>query len=217
MKAYKKHTPTLYGNWSLISDHNQLNIEYLRALKPKYIFFPHWSWIVPEEVLNEFTCICFHMTDLPYGRGGSPLQNLISRNHSETKITALKMTREIDAGDIYLKAPLLLQGSAQEIYECSAEIIFEMIKSIITLEPTPIKQAGAVVKFSRRTPEQSEIMGDEHLQDLYDLIRMMDAETYPKAFIIKKDLKLTLDHAELLEGTLTAKVTFSRHSKNQNK
>lgn len=32
----------------------------------------------------------FHMTNFPYGRGGSPLQNLMKRGHHTTTITALR-------------------------------------------------------------------------------------------------------------------------------
>ena len=43
------------------------------------------------------------MTDLPFGRGGSPLQNLIVRGFEETMTSAIKVTKGIDTGDIYLK------------------------------------------------------------------------------------------------------------------
>ena len=208
---YKKVKPTLPGNWSLISDPNQLTIEYLRTLKPKYVFFPHWSWLIPEEILSEFTCICFHMTDVPYGRGGSPLQNLISRGHTETKLSALKMTKQLDAGGVYLKAPLSLQGSAQQIFERCAGITFEMITSIINLNPIPIEQDGTVVTFSRRTPEQSEIKGDEKITELYDLIRMMDADSYPKAFIHYNDITLTFENAQMTKNKIMASVIISKN------
>ncbi len=194
---FKRVCSIFVGEWTLISNNQQLTLENLRQLKPKYIFFPHWSWIVPEEILNEFTCVCFHMTDVPYGRGGSPLQNLISRGHQETKLTALKMTTQIDAGAVYLKAPLSLQGSAQEIFERSAKLSFEMINSIITLEPIPIEQTGQITTFSRRTAEQSKIQGNETLSELYDLIRMLDADSYPKAFFQHGDFTLTFEKAKL--------------------
>ena len=42
------------------------------------------------------------MTDLPYGRGGSPSKSII-RGLKTTKITAFKCVAEIDAGPVYLK------------------------------------------------------------------------------------------------------------------
>ena len=47
------------------------------------------------------------MTDLPYGRGGSPLQNLIARGFLETKISAILVEKQLDAGPVYLKMELL--------------------------------------------------------------------------------------------------------------
>ena len=76
---------------------------------------PHWSYIIPKDIFNLFNCVVFHMTDLPFGRGGSPLQNLIIRGYEKTKISALKVTNGIDSGPIYLKKPLSLDGTAYEI------------------------------------------------------------------------------------------------------
>jgi methionyl-tRNA formyltransferase len=90
LKVYDEIIKNYPGNWHLITDPNELTVDNIKSLNPKYIFFPHWSQLVPLEILNLTTCICFHETDLPYGRGGSPLQNLISRGHKNTVISALK-------------------------------------------------------------------------------------------------------------------------------
>ena len=55
------------------------------------------------------------MTDLPYGRGGSPLQNLILKGKKTTKITAFKMIDKIDAGPIYLKKIVTRRKSRRNI------------------------------------------------------------------------------------------------------
>jgi len=152
------------------------------------------------------------MTDVPYGRGGSPLQNLIVRDHQETKLSALKMTSELDAGPVYLKAPLSLKGCAQEIFERSAMLTFEMIASIAKLSPEAIAQTGEITHFERRTPEQSELQGNEAISKLYDLIRMLDAKSYPKAFLHYGDYTLTFEKAMLNDDDLTAKVTFNKQN-----
>lgn len=66
------------------------------------------------------------MTDVPYGRGGSPLQNLILAGHADTQLTALKMVEEMDAGPVYAKRPLSLEGKAQDIYEKAGELSFSL-------------------------------------------------------------------------------------------
>ncbi len=86
------------------------------AIDPQWIFVPHWSHLIPESIWGSWPTVIFHMTDLPYGRGGSPLQNLIQRGHSSTMLTALRCGAGLDTGDIYIKQPLSLHGSAEEIF-----------------------------------------------------------------------------------------------------
>ena len=53
---------------TIITDKDELTLEYVRVINPEYILFPHWSWIIPKEIFKNFTCVVFHMTDLPFGR-----------------------------------------------------------------------------------------------------------------------------------------------------
>lgn len=62
-----------------ISKQADLTYDKLIDIRPEKIFIPHWSYIIEEKIYSNFECIVFHMTDLPFGRGGSPLQNLIIR------------------------------------------------------------------------------------------------------------------------------------------
>ncbi|MBW1855473.1 MAG: methionyl-tRNA formyltransferase, partial [Deltaproteobacteria bacterium] len=89
-------------SFTLITQKDELTLERLRHLQPDYVFFPHWSYIIPEKIFYHFQCIIFHMTDVPFGRGGSPLQNLIARGIYQTKISALRCVKEVDAGPVYL-------------------------------------------------------------------------------------------------------------------
>jgi methionyl-tRNA formyltransferase len=180
-----------------IESKQELNVELLRDLNPKFVFFPHWSYIIPEEIFNNFQCIVFHMTDLPFGRGGSPLQNLISRGITHTKISAIKVVKEIDAGPIYLKKELCLNGNAGEIFLRSSKIVTEMMEEIIETNPTPIEQRGDPVYFKRRNPEMSNIWNLQQLEQLYDYIRMLDAEGYPKAFIETEKFRFEFSRASL--------------------
>ncbi len=190
IKQYKQRISDYPGNWTLITDKSNLTVEILRQLAPKYVFFPHWSWFVPSEILNEFNCVCFHMTDVPYGRGGSPLQNLIIRGHESTKLTALKMMDELDAGPVYLKCNMSLSGSAADVFNRSSSTTFDMIEDIVRNELSPKPQVGEVVKFTRRTPKQSELLSELNLKTFYNTVRMLDAESYPRAYIKLGGLKL---------------------------
>jgi len=193
-------------NWHIIKDIKKLNYKNILKIKPKYVFFPHWSWKIPKEIYENFECIAFHMTDLPFGRGGSPLQNLIVRGYKKTKITAFKVTDKLDAGPIYLKKDFPLEGSAQEIFKRASNIIFqEMIPHITNESPEPFPQKGKIVTFSRRKPQDSDISNINDLNKIFDNIRMLDAEGYPNAFIEKNNLRIEFQNAKKKENEIIAK------------
>ena len=196
--VFQRRTAALAGNWHFIERPEELTAAAIGILSPRYVFFPHWSWRVPSEILDGFECVCFHMTDLPYGRGGSPLQNLIVRGHTSTMLTALRMVEDLDAGPIYLKKPLSLDGRAEDVFMRAAELTYDLISEIITREPIPVPQVGEAVLFRRRTPDQSRLPGNMPIAGLYDFIRMLDAPTYPKAFIELGELRLEFDNARLV-------------------
>ena len=171
-------------NWFFIDNKDDFNIGIIKDISPAYIFIPHWSYIIEREIYENYNCIVFHMTDLPFGRGGSPLQNLISRGVSETKISAIVVEKILDAGPVYLKKNLSLLGTAEEIFIRANNVIQIMITEIINKNITPKPQIGTPETFKRRTKEMSEITNQfNELVSLYDHIRMLDADGYPKAYI----------------------------------
>ncbi len=194
-----------------VTNMEKFTFELCQSFLPDWIFIPHWSNMISEEIFENYRCVVFHMTDLPYGRGGSPLQNLIVRGQEETKISAISVTEEVDAGDIYLKRSLNLNGTAEEIFIRSSKIIEEMINTIIKEQPQPKVQSGDIVKFSRRKPEDGDISNLESLKDVYDFIRMLDCEGYPKAFLETDKLKLEFTRASLkADKSITADVRISK-------
>ena len=197
-------------SFTLITQKDELTLERLRHLQPDYVFFPHWSYIIPEIIFNHFQCIIFHMTDVPFGRGGSPLQNLIARGIYQTKISALRCVKEVDAGPVYMKKDLCLHGSAEEIYLRAGEIIEEMIVEIIQTNPSPQEQSGKPVAFQRRKPGQGDISKLESLEQVFDHIRMLDADGYPQAFIEMGDFRLEFSRASLKYDKVIADVRIIR-------
>ena len=184
-------------SWVRIKQYEDFNEAVLHKLQPEIIFIPHWSFIIPETIWKNYTCVVFHMTDLPYGRGGSPLQNLIVRGHSETMISAIKVDKGIDTGDIYCKSPLSLEGSAQEIFERSGPIIAKMIERIIEERLSPSPQRGIPVHFKRRKEDDGRLNRLSNLNLVYDYIRMLDAEGYPNAFVETEHLIIKFKEAKL--------------------
>lgn len=200
--SFSKIENTHSINWLFVTNSRELN-EALNQY-PSTIYFVHWSEKIPQDILEKFECICFHMTDLPYGRGGSPLQNLILNGHKYTQLSALRMTHEFDAGPIYGKWLLSLEGRAQEIYERVSLLANEAIQDLECNPRQPIEQKGDITYFKRRSPEESEIPGHISGEALYDFIRMLDADGYPHAFYKSAHHKIELTHAKIEDGEVSA-------------
>lgn len=197
----------LTSKFCYIRNKEDLTYENLNKLQPAYVFFPHWSYIIPSKIYESFNCIIFHMTDLPFGRGGSPLQNLIVRGIYDTKISAIKCSKILDGGDVYLKRDFSLRDkAAKELYKDVGYIIKDMILEIVNNNPECTPQAGQVVEFSRRTSEMSDISKLNNIEKVYDYIRMLDAPGYPYAYLKEKNIKYSFTDVKKQGGKLYASV-----------
>lgn len=200
----------LPGRWHYVDSPSDLTLGMVAELTPRYIFSLHWSWKVPDELVDRYECVCFHMTDVPFGRGGSPLQNLIVRGLRESKLTALRMSHDFDAGPVYMNEPLSLDGGAEEIYLRAGRLSAQMIRRIIRHEPKPVQQRGKAMNFKRRKPEESEVGNPTSLEEFHDFIRMLDAEGYPRAFLHHSGFRFEFSRSALYDGRIVADVTITR-------
>jgi len=182
LKLYEKLSKK-HKNMILINCPEKLTFEKINKIKPKYIFFPDWSWIISNEIIENFQCVCFHESNLPKFRGGSPIQNQIIRGIKKTKTTAFIMNEKLDAGKILLQKNLSLTGSIDEIFSRMINNDFEMINKIIKNDFKLKTQKGKVTVFKRRNKKQSELKSLNHSKEfLYNFIRML-GDPYPNAFI----------------------------------
>ncbi|MDT0689816.1 methionyl-tRNA formyltransferase [Salegentibacter sp. F188] len=184
-------------HWVLIDEKDRFALDKLEELQPGKIFIPHWSYIIPASIYEKFECVVFHETDLPHGRGGSPIQNLIARGINNTKISALKAGKGLDTGPIYLKKDLNLNGTTKEIFLRCSGIIEEMIEEIIQEDIKPVPQEGDIVEFKRRKPEDGDLNRLSETGKVYDFIRMLDCEGYPAAYIENEHFRFEFTRASL--------------------
>jgi methionyl-tRNA formyltransferase len=188
--AYREWSKTLFDklkknddNIVLLKSPKKLTFSYVKKINPEMIFFPDWSWIVNKKIINNYKCVCFHESNLPKFRGGSPLQNQIIRGVEKTKTTAFIMNEGLDEGVIMLQKELSLKGSINEIFKRMINNDYVMIKKIMDKKYKLKNQKGKPTKFKRRSEDQSELTNlDYSKKYIYNFIRMLD-DPYPNAFI----------------------------------
>jgi methionyl-tRNA formyltransferase len=177
-----------------------------QAEAPRYLFFTHWSHRIPPEVFERHECIVFHMAELPQGRGGSPIQNQIVRGQETTSLCALRCVAGMDAGPVYLRRPMSLLGSLDEILQRAARQMISMILEIVERAPQPQPQVGEPTVFRRRTPAEGDLSPLATLEQVFDHIRMLDGQSYPPAFLETEHLRLEFSRASLKDGHVIADV-----------
>ena len=213
--AFVKWTQAWYDNpdaTALVTTPRAL-AEVFDYIRPDAMIFPHWSHHVSASMYNLVRCIGFHLGDLPQGRGGTPLQNLLVRGIYKTHLCAFKITEEMDAGPVYLREPVdLSEGSAEMIYQDLARRSLRMAEKILRDDVQPKPQVGRPTVWKRRTPEDSLIPKGLSVTGLYDYIRMLDAPGYPRAFMAAAGYRLTFSNARLTPTGILADVQIAELS-----
>ena len=195
------------GNKIIFFDKKEdLTVENLEKISPRFIFFPHWNWLIQPNVFNNFECVVFHTAPLPFGRGGSPIQNLILNGYKEAPVCSLMVNETIDGGPIYTKEVISLEGSLRQIFKRINISINQQINHIIEIEPIPKPQKGEVVTFKRRKNTDNKIPENSDLFDFYERVRMLDHPDYPKSYIQHGNLRFEFEDCFLGDDELFAKV-----------
>ena len=186
---------------------------FLKKLKPKIIFFIHWSKLIDKELFEKYLCIQFHTSDLPFGRGGSPVQNLILLGLKKTKITAFKINDLVDGGPYCLKRNLILSGKAESIYKKIENTSVKMIKLLSEKKIIKFKkQKGKIFEFKRRKPKENilNLKKLNSLKKIYDYIRMLDATGYKNANLKIGSYILEFKNAKIYNSLLKTDVLIKR-------
>tara|TARA_R110002167_G_scaffold328959_3_gene535556 strand:+ start:8887 stop:9528 length:642 start_codon:yes stop_codon:yes gene_type:complete len=171
----------------LITSQDELIKQKLNFKKSDKIFFLGWSWIISDDIINNFECICLHPSPLPKYRGGSPIQHQIINDENHSAVTFFKMNDKLDAGDILWQQFFSLKGKLIDIFNRIENLGVSGIIYILLNNPKSKPQNNTEsTYYKRRQPEESEItindLKNYSSHDLYNKIRSLQ-HPYPNAYI----------------------------------
>ena len=111
-------------------------VQQLRELKPDLLVVVAYGKILPQAVLDIPThgAINMHGSILPQLRGSAPVQRSILNHCDEAGVTAMYLTREMDAGDIIdiSKTPIGENETAGELLDHLAVLGAELLSRTLT-------------------------------------------------------------------------------------
>jgi len=133
--------------------------------------------------------IVVHASDLPKGKGFSPLQWQILEGKNEIVLTLFEAVDEVDAGPYYFKEKIVFDGTEllDEIHEIMGNKIIDMCKFYVINKNKlkPIPQLGESSFYRRRTKRDDEIDPNKSIIELFNHFRIADNEKYPLWFKYK--------------------------------
>ncbi len=93
-------------------------INKIKSLDPDLIIVVAYGQILPEQLLNipQFGCINIHLSLLPRWRGAAPIEHALLAGDKSTGISIIKISPELDAGDIILQESILIADDTYSDY-----------------------------------------------------------------------------------------------------
>ncbi len=128
-----------------------------------------------------------HESDLPKGKGWSPLTWQVLEGRNEITVTLFEATPAIDAGNIYDQEFIKLCGDEliDELRVAQGKATIHLIQKFVSDFPD-IKgraQVGESTYYAKRTPEHSTLDPDKTIREQFNLLRVVDNDRYPAFFI----------------------------------
>jgi len=166
------------------------------------LFLLSYLRIVPPEFLSlHKRNVVIHGSDLPKGRGFSPLSWQVSEDARKITFTLFEASEEADVGDYYLKRSMPLNGTElfHEWRAKSAAFIKGMALDFLDRydEWQAMPQEGEVTHYRKRKRIDEEISPRDILSDVFDKLRASDPNRYPVWFFHRgRRYNLRLEVAE---------------------
>lgn len=155
------------------------------------VFVLSYFNIINERFLKEHKHnLVVHESLLPKGKGWAPLFWQILEGRNKIPIVLFEATPEVDAGDIYIKDYIRLEGHElhDEIRRLQAQKSIEMclyfLENYENLKP--VNQSGKETYYARRTPKDSELEIDKSIREQFNLFRIVNNQEFPAFFYNKK-------------------------------
>jgi methionyl-tRNA formyltransferase len=153
------------------------------------VYFLGCGQIVASNILekNKHNLVV-HESDLPQGKGWSPLTWQILEGKNDIPIVLLEAAEKVDSGVIYLKETMHFTGTelVEELRATQADTTFKLCLEFIDNYPDiidkAVSQEGESSYYRRRTPEDSRLDPDKTIREQFDLLRVVDNKRYPAFF-----------------------------------
>ena len=160
-------------------------------LKGDICFYLSYEKVVKKEILEKFkNNLVVHASDLPRGKGWSPLSWQILERNKDIKITLIEAENKVDSGKIYMQLSKKFNGYEliDELRSSVTDVTLQLCSYFVDKYPEILRKAKAQddkeTFYPRRFPEDSKLDLNKSLKEQFNLLRVVDNNRYPAYFEI---------------------------------
>jgi UDP-2,4-diacetamido-2,4,6-trideoxy-beta-L-altropyranose hydrolase len=155
-------------------------------------FYLSYGNIVDQEALSRFkNNLVVHESDLPKGKGWSPLTWQIIEGKNSIPVTLFEATNQVDSGFIYAQEWLEFNGTEliDELRLEQAKTTQKLCINFVHNYPQSLNSAksqdGQSTFYKKRTPKDSKLDANKSIANQFNLLRVVDNDRYPAWFEIR--------------------------------
>lgn len=152
------------------------------------LFLISCSRILSPEARGRYRyALVAHASDLPQGRGWSPLVWQILEGRNEIAVSLLSADDPVDSGAIWAKRWLRFEGHElfdeinAALFDTELELMDFAVGQCDHFQPRP-QDTSKASWYPRRRPEDSRLDPERSLAAQFNLLRVADPERYPAFF-----------------------------------
>jgi len=183
----RKELKTNNDNIFIFNNHKKLKSGY-----DINVIFSYFKIIDKKYLLRSKHNIIPHESNLPFGRGMSPLTWQILNSKNTIVFSLIEADQKVDAGKVYYKKKVKIAKNLlfNEIKKKQLNINLNLIYKFISfykkngIAPKSLKQNGKPSYFKTRKPLHSKMSLNKSIRSQFNLLRVCDEKNYPAYFKI---------------------------------
>jgi|TARA_R100000049_G_C1955462_1_gene109151 methionyl-tRNA formyltransferase len=155
-----------------------------------FLFLISCHQIIGRDIRDRYRyALVIHASDLPTGRGWSPMAWEILHGADNIVVSLLNAEDGVDSGAIWQKRRFALDGSElldelnAKLFEAELELMSWALENCA--KTSPRAQEGEATTYPRRTPQDSQIDPNRPLFESFDTIRIADPDRFPAFFTLR--------------------------------
>ncbi len=181
----------------------------LMGLNPEAIVVVAYGKILPNWLLNlpPKGCINVHPSLLPKFRGAAPIQRVIIQGERVTGVSIIKLSEEMDAGDIYASLEVAIEedddyGSLEKkLAAAGSNLLLEVLRKLEDGMIKPVPQDHSKATYAPKIEkEKTFIVWKENADKIRNLIRALSPKPGAKTFFKGKEVKILRASLEEIQG-----------------